>query len=134
MNFLCKLLRRRFAPAPKGSVPSQALPLPYRRLTLDDWRAAPERVAYVSELLRQPLFLDLLGMLSNVRLFQRGPIDATTAARLLGQREGSDLLISSLLSAATPIPTLTTDLPLPDYNAANVMQQWEREGTMNTET
>lgn len=131
MNLIPRFLRRHSASPPIGSAShSGALPFPYRRFTLEDWRSSQERVAYVADLLKQPLFLDLLGMLCNVRLFQRGPIDATSAARLLGQREGSDLLISSLLAAATSPPTPPDDLPA-DYDAANMMAAWEREGSMD---
>lgn len=129
--FFKRFLRRHSASPPTGSASRPgALPFPYRRFTLEDWRASQERVAYVADLLKQPLFLDLLGMLANVRLFQRGPIDATSAARLLGQREGSDLLISSLLAAATSPPTPPDDLPA-DYDAENTMALWDKEGSMD---
>ena len=128
MNFLRKLLR----PTPRGaSLPSPgALPLPYRRFSLSDWQASPERVAYAAELLRQPLFLDLLGMLSNARPAASQQVNATSAAILYGQRLGHDQIIASILAAATSPPALPTQLDA-DYDAANLMQQWEREGSMD---
>lgn len=100
--------------------------LPYSRLTLDDWRSSPERVAYVGELLKQPLFLDLVGMLANIRPVHRGGVDPTTAAMLLGQRTGHDQVIASLLAAGVQPPTPLADLPPADYNAENTMALWER--------
>ena len=129
MNFLNPFFRRNAPnPAHSGGV-TKALPLPYRRFALADWCNSPERVAYVGELLKQPLFLDLLGMLSNVRVGARGSLDATTAAFLLGQRAGQDLVIASILQAGTPVPAMPEDIPA-DYAAENVMAAWEKEGDM----
>lgn len=115
------LFRRRRSPAPPRAA------LPHTRLTLDDWRSAAERVAYVAELLRQPLFLELLGVLANVRVSQRGSLDATTAAFLLGTRAGSDLVITSLLAAGTQTPAPPADIAA-DYDPENAIAAWEREG------
>ena len=127
---LSRLLGRLHRPvAPAAAAPSSR-PLPYSRLSLDDWRASPERVSYVAELLRTPLFLDLLGMLANVRPVHRGALDPTSAATLLGQRIGHDQVIATLLAAGTPPPAPLADLPPADYDSANVQAQWEREGDM----
>lgn len=105
--------------------PTAKAPLPFTRLTLADWRSSPERVAYASELLRQPLFLDLLGMLSNIRPAVPAGLDATTAALLLGQRTGHDQVIGALLSAATPFDTRPPASIEADYAPENVMAAWD---------
>src|SRR5690242_5938253 len=120
MNFFRKWLQRP-TPATGVSPKGAALPLPYRRFTLDDWRNSPERVSYVAELFRQPLFLDLLGMLANMRPYQPrdGKLDATTASVLYGQRLGHDQVIASLIAAGNSPVAPPTDIPA-DYNAANL--------------
>lgn len=113
--------------ASKPSAPLQTpLSLPYARWTLSDWQASPDRTAYVASLLRTPLFLDLLGMLANVRANARGPVDATTAAMLLGQRIGHDQIIATLLEAAKS-PVASPATLEADYAPENVMRAWEQE-------
>ena len=129
MNFLNPFFRRNAPNPPSSGGVTKALPLPYRRFALADWCNSPERVAYVGELLKQPLFLDLLGMLSNLRPVHRGEISPTTAAILYGQRLGHDQVIASLLQAGTPTPQPPEDIPA-DYAAENVMAAWEKEGDM----
>jgi hypothetical protein len=103
-----------------------AAPLPYARLSLADWCASPERVAFAAELFHQPLFLDLVGVLANVRVVHLGTLDATTAAFLLGARSGQDQVITALLKAATPQPALPQELSA-DYGAENALAAWEKE-------
>lgn len=112
-----------------GTAPTAAKPLPYSRLTIDDWRSSPERTAYVAELLRTPIFLDLVGMLSNIRPLHQGPLDATTTAVLLGQRTGHDQVIATLLKAANPIAPAPPDIPA-DYAAENTMAAWDKESDL----
>lgn len=119
------LLQRFRRPAPLTA----KRPLSYSRLTLDDWRSSSERVAYVSELLKQPLFLDLLGMLANLRPLSRGELTATMATKLLGQREGHDQVIATLLAAGTPHASAPQELPPADYSPENVMAAWNDEVT-----
>lgn len=107
---------------------SAATPLPYSRLTLDDWRSAPERVAYVQGLMADPMFRDLVGMLANVRPMQRGEITPTTASILLGQRTGYDQLIATLLAAGQQTPAPPTEL-VADYGAEGAVEAWEKEAT-----
>lgn len=123
--FIARLFR---APAPAAApvAPTAAAPLPYARLSLADWCAAPERVAYAAELFRQPLFLDLVGVLANTRVVHRGSLDSTTAAFLLGTRAGADQVITALLAAATPAFAPPADLPA-DYGAENALAAWEKE-------
>ena len=123
MRFIEKLLRRR-RPAPAPVNAFSRSPLPYTRLSLDDWRSSQERVAYAAELLRQPLFLELVGMLANVRVHSRERVDATGAAVELGRRIGQDTVIAALLAAGTPIASLPQDLPPADYGAENTLAQW----------
>ena len=113
-------------PAGTATAATVPRPLPYRHITLDNWRSSSERVAYASELFKEPLFLDLVGMLSSVRAVPTGVLDPTTAAFLLGQRAGQDLVIGVLLSAATPYPKAPTDLPA-DYGADNVQALWDTD-------
>lgn len=124
MKRLFQLFKRQSDAPQVAARPAAALP--FTRLTLDDWRSSEERTAYVAALLRDPMFLELVGMLANVRPVSRGPLDATTAAMLLGQRAGHDQIIATLLeagrqSAAAP-PTLEAD-----YAAENVMATWNAE-------
>jgi len=114
-------LFRRSSPTPVAS-----RPLPYSRLSLRDWQASPERVLYAQELFKTPLFLDLVGMLSNVRPVQNGPVDATTSAILLGQRIGHDQVIATILAAAISPPAPPVDVPI-DYDAKNVEAAWNKE-------
>lgn len=101
--------------------------LPFTRLTLPDWCAASERVAYVQTLFADPMFRELVAMLSNVRpVLPKTPLDATTAAVLLGQRIGHDQVIASLLTAGTSPPAPPADIAA-DYAAENVMAAWEGE-------
>ena len=111
------------APAPPAPV-APSRPLPYSRLTLDAWRSSPERVSYVAELLRAPLFLDLVGMLAGLRPVSREALDATSAAVLLGTRIGHDQVIAALLAAGAGTPAIPAQ-PEADYAAANVMAAWE---------
>ncbi len=74
------------------------------------------------------MFLDLVGMLANVRPSQLGPIDDTTAAILLGQRIGHDQVIATILAAAISPPAPPVDVPI-DYAAENVMASWDKEST-----
>lgn len=122
---------RRTASSSTSAPPPPERALPYSRLTLDDWRSSPERVAFVAELMRQPLFLDLVGMLSNLRPIHRGTVDATTAAMLLGQRTGHDQVIASLLSAGSIPAAPLQELPPADYDAQNLMAAWDKEGDMS---
>lgn len=111
------------------SAPSPTPPaLPYTRWTLPEWQASPDRAAYVASLLRTPLFLDLLGMLANVRPAHRGAVDATTAAVLLGQRIGHDQIIATLLEAARPQSASPPSLEA-DYAPENVMAAWDTEAS-----
>jgi len=125
MNFIRALFRRWAAtqrPAPLSSV----RPFPFTRITLADWRASAERTAYVAELLRTPLFLDLVGMLANVRPPECLALDATSAAIQLGHRVGCDTLIATLLAAGrqdAPAPAPLTA----NYAAENTMAAWENE-------
>jgi len=131
MNLFAKLFARSKSLAhPGGASCSPALLLPFRRYSLSDWQSAPERVSYVAALLRDPMFLDLLGMLANARPAAPRSLDATTATILYGQRLGYDQVITSLLAAGTPAPTPPTDVPA-DYDAANLMAAWERAGGMD---
>lgn len=127
MNPTKSLLQRfvRKGRRPAASPPATALP--YSRLTLDDWRSSPLRVTYVAELLQQPLFLDLVGMLANIRPLSRGELTPTTAAKLLGQREGHDQVIASLLLAATSVAAPPQELPPADYAVENVLAGWNEE-------
>ena len=127
MNWFAPIRRALSTSAKVAPAAVTPLALPYTRLTLDSWCASPERVAYVAELLRTPLFLDLLGMLSSVRVSHRGALDPTTAAFLFGQRVGRELVLDQLLAAGTAPPVPPTDLPA-DYGAENALAAWEREG------
>lgn len=119
---------RRFR-SPPQAVPSRTLAIPYTRLSLAEWCASGDRVTYVQSLLKDPMFLDLVAMLSNIRPIHRGPVDSTTSAMLLGQRIGHDQVIASLLAAGTPAPKPIDEIPA-DYNAANVEALWEKEADL----
>ena len=124
----------RFWPRKPARPPASAPPtkaLAYTRLTLDTWRSSPERVSFVADLLRQPLFLELVGMLAAMRPLPTGPLNEATAALALGQRMGHDQLIAALLAAGTPKPAPPDPLPPADYDAANTMALWERESAEN---
>lgn len=113
----------------RPATPACSLSLPYTRLTLAEWKASQERVAYARELLRTPLFLELVGMLANLRPSYGGVQDGTHAALLLGQQAGHDTVIATLLAAGSG------DAPAPaaleaDYMAKNVMQEWDEERNM----
>lgn len=133
MTRLLSKLARLFAPRKvtpqQPPQPRPSTPLPYTPLTLNDWRAAGERVTYVQSLLADPMFRDLVGMLANVRPLHRGSMDPTTAAMLLGQRIGYDQVIATLLAAGTQIPATPAEIEA-DYGAKGTMEAWETEGTL----
>lgn len=70
-------------------------------------------------------------MLSNIRPISRGALDATTAAKLLGQREGHDQVIATLMAAGKSPEQMPSELPPADYAAENVMASWDKEGDMS---
>lgn len=123
MSFFSRFWRR---PAIKASAVDAVRPLPYTRLTLTQWQASPERVAYAQELFKTPIFLDLVGMLANVRPVHTS-VDATGAAILLGQRLGHDQVVATLLASAASPPAPPVDIPI-DYAASNVVDAWDKEG------
>ena len=124
MSSLRSLFRRwRRAPSPLPPA-ARTITTPFTRLSLSDWCASPERVSYAAALFKDPLFLDLVGVLASVRVTHRGVLDPTTAAFLLGQRSGQDLVLNALLAAATAPPSPPNDIPA-NYAAENVMADWE---------
>jgi hypothetical protein len=113
-----------------GTVELPAPPTPasttigsWNGMTHTQWLSSPDHIHYARTLFTQPLFRDLLAVLTNSRPrpVVRGITD-TEAAVLLGIQQGYDTLLGLLLS----LPTLPHEQPeeVPaTYGAEELLKQ-----------
>ena len=84
----------------------------YNGMTREAWKASDAHVRYLRDLMTQPMFRDLLAVLSNSRPQALSNPDPTAAAIALGRREGYDLLFGALLDLAEFPPPIPEEVPL----------------------
>ncbi len=81
-------------------------------MTLDHWQLSRPHIDFARELFNQPMFRDLMAVLSNARpRAMASDANATTAAIALGRREGFDMLFGILLHLAEYPPAPIPEVP-----------------------